>query len=151
MPKMIRENKKLPDGTKEKIPELIRSIKRDKEVIALYSFGSLAKDALRPMSDLDFGVLLNNKITKKQSIEKHIELIGLFTELFKTEEIDLILMNQSPSHIAFQIIKTGNLLFCGDRRSLVDFIERVIGLYLDFKPLREEFDSTFMEGIGYYG
>ena len=50
-----------------------------------------------------------------------------------------------PLEIAFQILKTGKLLFCNDRAALTDFRERLVKMYLDFKPVREAFDLGFSE------
>lgn len=148
---MIREGKKLPKGIQNRIPELVHSVACDKEVIALYAFGGLAHNSLKPLSDLDFGFLLSNRMDKHQRFDKHIELIGLFTNTLKTEEIDLINMRDVPKRIAFQILKTGELLFCSDRRSLTDYREQVVKSYLDFKHVRDAFDATFLKAIGYHG
>jgi len=148
---MIREGRKLLQDTQKIIPELVRAMDADKDVIALYAFGSLAKDALKPLSDLDFGILLNDRLDKGQRFDKHIELIGVFTDIFKTDEIDLINMNDAPFRIAFQILKTGKMLVCGNDGALTRFRERLVKSYLDFKCMRESFDAVFLEGIGYHG
>ena len=148
---MIREGVKLPEKVQNKIPDLVRSVASDKDIVALFAFGSLARNALKPMSDLDFGVLLSFRLDKNERFKKHIELIKLFTDFLKTDEIDLIEMNDVPPRIAFQILKTGKLLFCNDRTTLIDFRERLIKTFLDFKPVREAFDSVFLKGIGYHG
>ena len=148
---MIREGRKLLQDTQKMIPELVRALDADNDVIALYAFGSLANDALKPLSDLDFGILLNDRLDKRQRFDKHIELIGVFTDIFKTDEIDLINMNDAPFRIAFQILKTGKILVCGNAGALTRFRERLVKSYLDFKCMRDSFDAVFLEGIGYHG
>lgn len=148
---MIRDGKKLPDGVQRKVPRLVELLKNDPDVVALFAFGSLAKNTLKPLSDLDFGILLNFRLRKKQRFEKHLDLIGLFTDLFHTDEIDLVILNDVPSRMAIQVLKTGKLLFCNDELALADLRERVIKSYLDFKPMRDEFDDVFLRGIGYHG
>ncbi len=148
---MIREGRKLLQDSQKRIPELVRALDGDKDVIALYAFGSLANDALKPLSDLDFGILLNDRLDKGQRFDKHIELIGVFTDIFKTDEIDLINMNDAPYRIAFQILKTGKMLVCGNAGALTRFRERLVKSYLDFKCMRDSFDAVFLEGIGYHG
>ena len=71
--------------------------------------------------------------------------------VYKTDEIDLVILNHSPNHFSYQILKTGKLLFCNDKRALIDFREHIIRSYLDFKYVRDAFDSVFLEGIGYHG
>ena len=48
-------------------------------------------------------------------------------------------------------MKTGKLLYCRDQNRLIDFIEKTKKLYLDFKPVRDQFDRVFLEGIGRTG
>ena len=67
---MIRENGKLPDDILRRIPKLVDSLAGDKDVVALYSFGSLAQNALKPLSDLDFGILLSCQMGKKEFFDK---------------------------------------------------------------------------------
>ncbi len=148
---MIRENVKLPDDILRRIPKLVDSLAGDKDIVALYSFGSLAQNALKPLSDLDFGILIPSRMGKKECFDKQLKLVGLFTESLKTEEIDLVFMNHVASNIAFQIVKSGNLLLCNDRRLLIDFREQLVMSYLDFKFVRNEFDSVFLKGVGYHG
>ncbi len=148
---MIRENRKLPKDVEKRIPQLVQNFGSDKDIVALYLFGSLAQDELKPLSDLDFGVLLNDKMEKKGHFDKHLQLIGLFTDALRTDEIDLILMNDVPNHLSYEIIRTGKLLLCNDRRFLIDFREKLVMSYLDFKFVRNEFDSVFLKGVGYHG
>jgi predicted nucleotidyltransferase len=63
---MIRDGKKLPDGVQRKVPRLVKFLKNDPDVVALFAFGSLAKNTFKPLSDLDFGILLNSRLRKKQ-------------------------------------------------------------------------------------
>jgi predicted nucleotidyltransferase len=148
---MIREGVKLPKDVQNRIPELVHVLACDKDVVALYAFGSLANNSLKPLSDLDFGFLFDSRLNKRQRSDKHLALIGLFTDTLKTEEIDVINMRDAPHRIAFQILKTGTLLFCSDKLALTDFREVMIKSYLDFKHVINAFDAVFLRGIGYHG
>ena len=148
---MIREGIKLPDNVLERLPEVIQAIKRRSEVIALYAFGSVAKKELKPLSDLDFAILLAGQLNRQQRFEKHLELIGLFNDFFRTDEVDLILMNDAPLRFCHTILKSGKLLYCNNKSDLIDICDKVVTNYLDFKFFRDRFDKTFLEGIGYDG
>ena len=63
---MIREGKKLPADILVKIPAAVAKIAEDKSVIALYTFGSLAESNLRPLSDVDFAVLLSESLDRQE-------------------------------------------------------------------------------------
>lgn len=148
---MIREGTKLPADVQERIPFIVQTLAEDKGIVALYAFGGMLQNALKPLSDLDFGILLAGRMDKKNRFEKQLTLIGLFTDILKTDEIDLINMNDAPPRIAFEILKTGKLLLCNDRPALIDFRERVVRVYLDFKYSRDAFDEVFLDGVGYHG
>lgn len=148
---MIREGRKLSKDTILKIPEIVEVVSSDEDIIALYSFGSFSRGNLNPLSDLDFAVLLTVRLAKEQWFDRHLSLIGEFNRVFKTDEVDLILLNDAPLRFAFQIQKEGKLLFCRDRTDLGHFNEYVVKMYLDFKYFRESFDRVFLEGIRYYG
>jgi len=148
---MIREGRKLPLDVTTKVGEIIQIVAADSDVTALYAFGGLAAGVLKPLSDLDFGVLLDNRLDNKQRFDKHIELIGVFNDTFRTDEIDLIIMNDAPIRMVFQILKTGKMLDCRDTGALIDFRDRLVKDYIDFKCMRDAFDAVFLEGIGYHG
>lgn len=148
---MIREGKKLPEDVQDKVPEIVEAVEADPDVNALFAFGSLATGTLMPLSDLDFGILLNNRLDKNQRFDKHIQLIGVFTDTFRTDDIDLIILNDAPKRMAFQILKTGKMLACKNTAALTSFRERLVKEYLDFKCMKDSFDAVFLEGIGYHG
>ena len=148
---MIREEKKLPGDTLDRISRVIPLISDDQDVLALYLFGSGAQNCLQPLSDLDFGILLSRRFNKKQRFEKQIELIGKFNDFFGTDEIDLVVLNDAPPRFSFNILKHGKLLFFRDKKAIIDFREQLSNYYLDFKYFREDFDRAFIEGIGYHG
>ena len=148
---MIREGKKLPPDALEKVPVLAYKMAGIPYVLALFIFGSAAKDSLKPLSDLDFGVVLSFDLSRKERFERHLELIGLFNQIFHTDEIDLVVMNDAPARFSHRIFKEGKLLFCRDRIALANFCEMVLRGYLDFKFYRDSFDNEFLKGVGYNG
>jgi predicted nucleotidyltransferase len=121
---MIRENKKLPANITEMVPKVIDAIADDPDVSALFSFGSLAEGRLTPLSDLDFAVLISSRLSKRERFEKHIELIGVFNSVLRTDEIDLVVLNDAPLKFSHQILKTGKLLHISNRFELIDFSEK---------------------------
>ncbi len=148
---MIREEIKLPDNVLEKLPEVIQAVKMHPEAMALYSFGSVVTNELKPLSDLDFAILLSFRLTRRQRFEKHLELIGIFNTIFRTDEIDLTILNDAAFHFCFVVLKTGKLLYYKNKAELIDFRDQVIKYYLDFKYFRDSFDHAFLKGIGYNG
>ena len=148
---MIRENQKLPKDVTKRIPVLIDRLSKDSHVIALFAFGSLASGRLKKLSDLDFGILVSGTLNRQERFDKHLDLIGTFNSVLRTDEVDLVLMNDAPMKFCHEIFKTGTLLYCANTGELADFSERIIKRYLDFRYFRDNFDETFLEGVGYRG
>jgi predicted nucleotidyltransferase len=148
---MIRENKKLPEDVVEKLPAVVEAISRDSDVSALFSFGSLAEGRLSPLSDPDFAVLISRRLNKRQRSEKLLKLIGVFNLVFRTDEIDLVVLNDAPLKFGHRVLKTGRLLHVRNKRELIDFREKVVKLYIDFRFFRDSFDRGFLEGVSYHG
>ena len=145
---MIRDGCKLPLGIVEKIPQLVREVSSDRAVAPLYVFGSIAEGNLRPLSDLDFGILLSASLDRHRRGEKLLELLVLFNDILQTDEVDLVLMNDAPARFSHRILKTGKLLHLGDKDQVADFYECTMRRYLDFKPLRTRFVDAFLQGAG---
>ena len=93
---MIRDGHKLPADVMERIPALLAEISKDADIVALYAFGSLARSELKPLSDLDFGILVDQTLDKQKRFERHLDLIGVFNTLLGTDEVDIVLMNDAP-------------------------------------------------------
>jgi predicted nucleotidyltransferase len=148
---MIREGKKLPKDIADKLPQLADLVSADKDIVALLVFGSLARGELKPLSDIDLGVLLDKRLSKRERFDKHLDLIGRFTDFFRTEEIDLIVLNDAGMRFVVKVLTTGKILFERDRKELVDFYDKSTKIFLDFKYFIDDYNQTFLEGVGYNG
>ena len=123
---MIRESHILPEDVTDRLPVLIEQVEKDRDIVALYVFGSLAAGDLKPLSDLDFGTLISARLDKQKRFDKHLDLIGKFNEVLKTDELDLVMMNDAPMRFSHNIIKSGKLIHCTNKIELIDFIEKTI-------------------------
>ena len=74
-----------------------------------------------------------------------------FNNTFRTDEIDLTILNDVPFRFSFAVFKTGKLLYYKNKTELIDFRDQVIINYIDFKYFRDRFDHAFLKGIGYNG
>jgi len=148
---MIRYSKRLPANVLSKIPEIVSDVSRNRDVTAFYISGSAAAGNLRPMSDIDFSVLLTPDKTGRRLFDIHLSLLDYLNRKLETDEVDLILLNGAPARVAYRMIKDGRLLLCRDEKELADFLDDTVRTYLDFKFFRDDFDNTFLHTIGYHG
>ena len=141
--------KNLPSDILKRLPHTYKRLRECEYVVALYIFGSLNEKQLKPLSDLDFAVLLSDKV--KDVFDIQLELIGILIDTLHTEEFDLIILNTAPVRFSFNIVKDGKLIFCKDKKQFINFRERIIKEFVDFKYYLNEFNQVFLEGTGYHG
>jgi predicted nucleotidyltransferase len=105
------------------------------EVVAAYLYGSYAAGTMTPLSDVDIALLLNSdsmpQTRKKLDIELTIE-----SELIRKlpgMNIEARIINKSPLLIQGKVITEGILIYHKDIEKVVQFEEKIIIRYLDFK------------------
>jgi len=82
------------------------------------------------LSDVDIGVLLDEKIPKKDRFDLELKLISDIAILIKKNKIDLITLNEAPLLLAYNIIKNG-IILKSDEAERVKFETKVLSMYLD--------------------
>ena len=102
-----------------------------------YLFGSLAIGKTGKLSDIDIAVLLDDELTPKQRLEIEMELISRISKLLKTEKIELVVMNEAPLLLKYNIIKSGIVLKSADEALRIRKEAEIISRYLDRKHSEE--------------
>ena len=117
--------------------------------------------------NLKIDIFVENSIKENKSIKNFLESFkqrgfeteafhfyqrnSIFNNIFRTDEIDLTILNDAAFRFCFVVLKTGKLLYFKNKTELIDFRDQVMKNYLDFKYFRDSFDRTFLKGIGYNG
>ena len=112
--------------------KLIDFFKKRKEVRLAYLFGSASKKERGPLSDIDVGVLLDKSLDRKARFKLRVELISRISSILETNKIDLVIMNQAPLSLSYNIIKYGKILKC-DESEKIKTESRILSMYLDRK------------------
>jgi hypothetical protein len=111
-------------------------LKAEKEVLALYIFGSQAEDLQNSRSDVDLAILLAAGIDKSRYTEYRLRFISELRRFF-SPRLDLIILNQVPPLLQFQILKNGKLLFDRDPDARAHLEMNILGRYYDAKRFYE--------------
>ncbi|WPX08429.1 type VII toxin-antitoxin system MntA family adenylyltransferase antitoxin [Anaerocellum danielii] len=145
---MIRRNKIDIDHAKKAIGDLetFFSVFGDK-VVASYLFGSFALGTYTPLSDIDIAVLFDKDLSKKIMEELENEILDGLMKMFKTDEVDLVVLNSAPLSVRYGVLKTAKIVYCSNIEKTVDFQTEVISKYLDIEPYREEFYKEFLNSL----
>lgn len=112
-------------------PHLAKLV-QDYGILLLYIFGSYATGKNNSNSDLDIAVLLKEPY---DSMDK-LSLLGDFTDIFRRDDIDLVVLNAVGPVLKYQAIKYGKKLYEKSEEVRVNFEVRVIKEYLDMEPFR---------------
>jgi len=111
--------------------KLINFMKKQDFVSVAYVFGSTAEGRRGPLSDIDIAVLMKKKLNKKERNKKKMFLIGGISSILKTDNFDLVVMNDAPLLLKHNIIKTGRVLKTGMERTALETV--IMSEYLDRK------------------
>ncbi|CAN5860389.1 hypothetical protein BH24ACT15_BH24ACT15_00500 [soil metagenome] len=85
---------------------LAEQLSGESDVVAAYLFGSLATGGASSDSDVDVAVLLRTP----PSPARHLELIDLVQQTVGPRRADLVILNQAPLTLAYQVLRDGQVL-----------------------------------------
>ncbi|MGI5860066.1 MAG: type VII toxin-antitoxin system MntA family adenylyltransferase antitoxin [Tepidanaerobacteraceae bacterium] len=131
------------ENIKDKMQELTTYIKQNKNIIALYIFGSYGTKYQHVNSDLDFAILYKDR----PSLFEELEIESDISQIFHRDDIDVVNLNKAPIDMSHQVLYTGDLLFCRDEILLADFKEKVFNIYGDYGIVLKKFYDDFQEGL----
>lgn len=105
-------------------------MRKYKNIQAVYLFGSTAAGKTGPLSDIDLAVLVKKDFVEKERADFKLKLIAEFTDIFNSDKIDLVILNDAPVQLTFEIISKGILIF-GTREDVAEFEARASSYYHD--------------------
>jgi predicted nucleotidyltransferase len=117
----------------------LAAIFQGRKVAFAYLFGSQAKGEVGPLSDIDIAVGFDESVASDQRFDLRLEVLGELTDLFKSDDIDLVVLNDAPPLLAHRVLKEGLLLFSADEKARLEFETRAVLKYLDWKPYLEKY------------
>jgi uncharacterized protein len=102
-------------------------------VLFAYLFGSLARNAATPLSDIDIAVYLREE---RPDAEDKLAILGVLADYLETDEIDLVVLNSAPLTLQARVIR--------DRQVLVNR-QPYLKHAFESLVLREYFDFSIFE------
>lgn len=129
------KNKKINHKITYLLPQLVKVLKADKDIIFAYLFGSYGRGRILPLSDIDIALYLSDELDNFYL--KKMDLIEIVNKILITDEVDLVILNEAPLYLQFEIIKTGKLLFCHNHLTRIKFQSKIMMFYLDTERLRQ--------------
>lgn len=109
------------------------------EVQAALLFGSRATGRARTDSDIDVALLLDLTHAPNDPSARARRLLGALALELAADRIDLVVLNEAPPALAFQILKYGRVAFERERTFLHRLRVRVYSQHADFEPTERFF------------
>lgn len=127
--------------TNEELDKLKDIFKGFPEIKLVYLFGSKATGKTGPLSDYDFAFYLGGK-DKKRMFEIKFNLMDKISRLFKTDKIDIIILNITESpELKYNIIKEGKVIY--EKEPFKILLEpKILNEYFDFRNLLLKYRLT---------
>src|SRR5260370_41583078 len=107
-------------------------------VNAAYLSGSLSNRAsFGQLSDVDIAILLMEQIKSDQFLDYQLYFFSELAKRLESENIDVVILNQSSLLLKLQVIRYGQILFSRDDKLRVAFETKAVMDYLDFRKFDE--------------
>lgn len=126
---MIRDIYDIENILEANIEDLVREF----NIMLIYIFGSYSKGRNTEKSDIDIAVLVDGET----DAYKKLEILGKLVDIFKREDIDLVILNDSNEILKFQIIKYGKIVYMDSLYSKVMFESETMSRYMDMEHFRK--------------
>jgi len=123
------------------IEEVKVFIKGQERVRVAYLFGSYAKGKAGPLSDFDIAVLLDGCLGERESFDLRLRLINGISSILKTDKLDVVVMNEAPLLLNYNILREGRILDSKDELERVMFETHILSRYLD----RRYYDERYVK------
>lgn len=115
------------------LESLIKMVKPDKQILAVFLFGSAARKDNFKKSDVDICLVMDNcGYTPEVLFQKRLSYLQEF-------DLDIQVFQQLPLYIRMRVIKEGKLLFCKDEDRLYRLVFRVIQEFADFEHIYRDY------------
>jgi len=140
---MIR-HKRLPEDIIDRIQEATDYLNTRGDVLFAYLFGGLAKGPPKPLSDVDIAVYLSGNV---DFAHEKAALLEDLVDILHTDEIDLVVLNQSSLLLSMNVIKHNCVLV--DKKPFLRhaFQSLIMRKYFDHHQL----ESAILQRRFYHG
>ena len=136
----------------QRLRQLKAYLLKQRYVQVAYLFGSAAKGALGPLSDVDVAVLLNSP--PENWHENKMNLMEGLVWIFGIPKVDIVILNSADPVLSHRVILEGEPIFIRDDILKFRQEKKILNEYLDTSFLRKVQRDSIKDHIkegGYFG
>ncbi len=142
---------KMGKGITEPGKKVVGFLSKQEHVKLAYLFGSVAEGKQGKLSDVDLAVFLDESLSKKERFNLQLKLISDLTSILKADKVDLVIMNDAPLSLNYEIIKANHPLLVRDEGKKIDFEHGILSRYLDRGYYEKRWASEFLKRVAERG
>ena len=120
----------LPADIEGRLRTLDQALEKCSGVVFAYVFGGAAAGRLRPLSDVDVAVYLEETL---DPVEGRLETIGAVTTHLGTDEVDVVVLNTAPTALVGRILQTRQVILDREPFRRHRFESQALREFLDFR------------------
>ncbi len=117
------------------------------EVVAVYLFGSSARETRGKRSDVDIAVLTRERNTSRRRSRSLVEYVQAACDALGTDDVDVVLLDRAPITLRHEVFREGKPLLVRDPEALTRFRLESSREYLDTIPLRRTYEEAFFRRV----
>lgn len=133
-------------GVSSTFPELRIAFRRFGVQLA-YLFGSQAAGRTHAESDVDVAVLFAEDLAQSERETEQLALIGECMRVWSTDDVDLVVLNDAPPLLAYEVLRGGKMLYAASEDTRIEFQVRTVLRYEDTRPLRRILAQAMRERL----
>lgn len=125
--------------------KIVQYFSGNRQISAVYLFGSAAKNLMRPKSDIDIAVLFEAELKGKIKRFDITLSIGMELEDIIGRPVDVVDIAEASPILQHQILKTGKLLVENNRLARINFEVNSRRQYFDLLPLYKARNKNILQ------
>ncbi|MBI4548513.1 MAG: nucleotidyltransferase domain-containing protein [Ignavibacteriae bacterium] len=133
---MIRFSK-ITHNVRALFPKVRHYFTSKPDVEFAYLYGSYGEGKEGPLSDGDIAVFLTKEVPPDNYFELRLRMMTDMFKILKTDEVDLIILNEVNLSLTYHAISKSTVLFERDPRVRIEFQVRTMDRSFDTKPFRQ--------------
>lgn len=124
------------------LSRLASALEPRREILEAYLFGSAAKGAAQPHSDLDIAVYVSDERPAPSPFGYAADLAAALMTSLGAQRVDVVLLNEAPPLLHHRVLRDGIRILARDLRATTTREGRALSRYCDYVPQLAKIDAA---------
>lgn len=129
--------------TVDRIRVATQVVLEDEPIVFAYLFGSTARGAARPGSDVDIAVMVGDAVAEEDRLRLVLRL-GRLLEQSLRADVDVLALNDAPLRVAGRVLASREVVYSADEPARVRYETTMRPQVFDFEHHARALDREFL-------